>query len=315
MRRISMAAGVAALVLLSGSAWATEWQVPGDFGTIQAAMDSPLVLTGDRILVAPGFHAGAIVTKAVEIKGQGGAVINSGPLPWTTRTFMAGFLFTGQEAQGSGATISHLAFESVEFPVFSRGADNVTVTQCRMKNPIQGISNWLGSSWEISHNVIEDLQTANGGGIGILVGDYTGGERIDNVISHNKITGTLHVASNDGGGYDGTGIVLYADFRWGRDGAVAIAFNRVVKNTVSLKSDRPNVVDVAALELTQSFYPNPTPPSGVFVYQNAIGFNDLRGTVKQIVLTPSSLESSNSISRNLGENRGQGLHPSAFAPH
>jgi len=308
-----MVAGVAALVVLTGTAWAKEWQVPADFATIQAAIDSPMVLAGDRILVAPGFHGGAVVTKAVEIKGQGGAVINSGPLPWPTRTFRAGFLFPGG-GEGNGATISHLAFETVEFPVFSRGADNVTVTQCRMANPIQGISNWLGSDWEISHNVIEDLQTANGGGIGILVGDYTGGVRQDNLISHNKITGTLHVASNDGGGYDGSGIVLYADFRWGRDGAKAIAYNRVVKNKVALKSDRPSVVDVAAIELTQSFYGHPNPSTEVFVFQNAVGFNDLRGTVKQIVLTPSTLDANNSISRNLGENRGQGLHPSAFRP-
>jgi len=29
-----------------------------------------------------------------------------------------------------------------------------------------------------------------------------------NVVSHNLITGTLHVWSDDGGGYNGTGIVL-----------------------------------------------------------------------------------------------------------
>ncbi len=48
---------------------------------------------------------------------------------------------------------------------------------------------------------------------------------------------------------------------------------------------------------------------------NAIGFNDLRGTVSQIALSPTGLDNPVSdISRNLGNNCGQGLHPSVFGP-
>ena len=71
-------------------------------------------------------------------------------------------------------------------------------------------------------------------------------------MAHNKISGTLHVAANDCGGYDGTGIVLFADFRWGQLGATSIAFNRVVKNSVALVSDNPSLVDVVAFELTDT---------------------------------------------------------------
>ena len=144
-----------------------------------------------------------------------------------------------------------------------------------------------------------------------MVGDYSGGTVQDNVVSHNKISGTLHVASNDGGGYNGTGIVLYADFRWGRAGAEAIKENRVVKNKISLVSDTPNVVDVVAIELTDT--KNTTAATSV-VLDNAIGFNDLRGTELQIALTPADLDEVNDISRNLGDNRGHGLHPSVFGP-
>lgn len=301
----------ASLMAFAAADTAKVWHVPADFATIQEAIDSPDVKDGDKILVGPGYHEGAIVNKAVEIKGKGGAVIDSGPLPWSWRTFMAGFLFPGEGA-GSGATISHLRFEIVEFPVFSRGANDVTVEHCTMVNPIQGISDWCGSGWQISRNKIINLQTASGGGIGILVADYRA--ILDginyNVVSHNKITGILHVAPDDCGGYNGVGICLCADFRSGAAGAKEIAYNRVLKNKVSMISDAQETVDIAAIELSQIYYP-PEEPTSIVIYDNAVGFNDLRGTVIQLAFSPPTLDNpTNKISRNLGENRGHGLHPS-----
>jgi hypothetical protein len=55
-------------------------------------------------------------------------------------------------------------------------------------------------------------------------------------------------------------------------------------------------------------------PELMDVFDNVIGFNDLRGTVIQIAFTPVELDTVNKISRNLGDNRGHGLHPSAFGP-
>ena len=213
-----------------GMTAAPIWNVPGDFATIQEAIDAEDVLDGDTILVSAGYHAGATVTKAVQIKGIGRAVINSGPLlaptaPAPINSFMVGLLFDDSGA-GNGATISHLHFDTVEFSVFSRGADNVTATHCTMVNPIQGITNWHGSGWEISHNKIFNLRTYDGGGIGIFLGGRFGGIINNNLVSYNKIIGILHVDENDGGGYNGTGIVLYADFRWwGCPGAEEIAYN------------------------------------------------------------------------------------------
>ncbi len=285
-----------------------DWHVPGDFATIQDAIDSPSVLDGDTIFVAPGNHAGALVTKRVEIRGQDGAVIDNGPLH--PAGLSQGFrLLVGSD----GATISHLQFE-VDLAIMNGAAVNdVTVSHCTFVNTLQGISNWGGSGWTISHNTITDLRTRNGGGIGILVADRNGGTVSNNVISHNKIAGTLHVDPNDGGGYSGTGIVLYADFRWGMPGAVEISHNRVVQNKVSLTSDTPEVVDVVGIELTDTRDDDELDP---VVFDNAVGFNDLRGTVNAIALTPESLADINTISRNLGtdENRGHGQHPSLFGP-
>ena len=291
--------------------------VPEDFATIQEAVDA--ASDGDRILVGPGEWNGAVVTKAVEIKGRGGAVINDGPLYGGPLKF--GFKLYERIGEtvitGSGATISHFTFRGLAFPIFAFKANNVTVEYLTLVNPLQGITNWSGNGWVISHNEIIDLRTSDGGGIGIFIGDYLAveGGVNDSLVSHNKITGTLHVDPNDGGGYNGTGIVLYADFRWGALGAERITNNRVVKNKVGLVSDTPIVVDVVAIELAEEWYPaSPPDPVPIVIHDNAIGFNDLRGTVLQIALTPENLDEVNDISRNLGNNRGHGLHPSAFGP-
>lgn len=285
----------------------TVWHVPSDFATIQEAIDSLDVLAGDKIIVGPGNHAGAIVNKAVEIKGEDGAVISSSAIPLGPS--VVGFLFE-DDYSGSGATISYLQFdETVGFPIMSRGANNVTIEHCTLLNPIQGISNWGGSEWQISHNEIIDLLANGGGGIGIFIGDRweTIGGVNNNLVSHNKITGILYVVGS--GGYSGSGIVLYSDSRYGWPGAEKITNNRVVKNKISLTSDDPEVVDVVAIELTDS---RDGSNLECVIYDNVIGFNDLRGTAIQIALTPEDLDEFNDISRNLGDNRGHGLHPSVF---
>jgi len=288
---------------LIGTASAGNWRVPGDFATIQEALDSPDVAAGDRILVASGEHAGATVNKAVEIRGQGRAVITSGPLELRPGQYV-GFYFDYSGA-GSSARIRNLEFD-VAFPVFSRGADNVIVEHCSMTDPIQGVSAWSGDGWIISHNEINGLRTMNGGGIGILLGSRAGDTADNSLVSYNRIRGTLSVWSEDGGGYNGSGVVLYADFRWGGLGASQITGNRVTHNTIGLVSDDPEVVDVVALELTD------TSGASDIICDNAIGFNDFRGTALQIALTPEELGDCNDISRNLGDNRGHGAHPGPF---
>ena len=305
MRRLlSLAAVVVLLAAGFGSAaTAAEWRVPGDFATIQAAIDSPAVAAGDVILVGPGSHAGALVTKAVEIRGEDGAVIVTGPLHSSGKT--QGFRLL---AGSSGTTISHLAFE-VDLAVINGAAVNsVTVAQNRFTNANQAVTNWGGSGWDISHNDIVDLKTDCGGGIGVLVGDWMAVPAgvTDNLVAHNRISGALHVAPGDCGGYSGAGIVIFADFRWDAPGAVAIAYNRVLKNKVAVVSDTPAVVDINAFEMTDARH-----VVGV-IFENAIGFNDFRGTANQIWLSPAGLADVNALSRNLGTNRGKGLHPSVF---
>lgn len=283
------------------------WQVPGDFATIQQAIDDPGVANGDQIRVmGPGDFAGALVSKSVYIKGIGGAVINTGPAHLSG--LIMGFRFI---AGSDGASISHLTFTTDLSIMNGAAVHDVTISHCTFLNSVQAISNWRGNGWTITHNVITDLRTRNGGGIGILIGDYTGGTVENNVVSHNDISGILHVWENDGGGYAGSGIVLYADFRWGAAGAENIQYNQVVKNKVSMASNNPTVVDIVAFEMTDT---RDDENLDVVLHDNSIGFNDWRGTVIQIALTPENLDEYNNISRNLGNNRRHGMHPSLFGP-
>ena len=282
-----------------------KWTVPGDFSTIADAIADAGVLSGHTIEVAAGSHAGALLTKGVHIKGTGGAVIDTGPMH--PAGLSQGFrLLTGSD----GASISHLTFTTDLSIMNGAAVDDVEVAHCTFQGTLQAVSNWGGSGWSIHHNAIEDLRTRCGGGIGVLIADYTGGVVSANEVSHNRISGQLNVADGDCGGYNGSGIVIFADFRWGRSGAAEMSGNLVTHNSVSLVSSSPGLVDVAAFELTDTRDDDDL----IVLFDNAIGFNDFRGTTLQIALTPASLDQVNSISRNLGSNRGHGLHPSAFKP-
>ena len=325
--RVSVALAALSSLAILGSgkdAEGAHWTVPRDFGSIQAAIDAPAVRDGDVIHVRPGRRRGATVTKAVEIRGDRTIIVN-GPRPWADRPeWKAGFLFPGG-GSGSGATVSGLSFEGVEFPVYSRGADDVSVLRCRMNNPIQGVSNWAsgqwGNAWNVVGNLIVDLRSDCAGGIGVFVGDFLGGTVHDGLVAHNVIRGRLRPAEDDCGGYDGSAVVVYADFRWGNVGAALIEGIRIVKNRVALSSTAPEVVDVVAVELTDT---RDDGSLAAVLKDNDIAYNDLRGTLRPIVLTPAELALVNRIEQNqlaieLDGNRGALAggsleHPRSYRP-
>ncbi|MHC4397592.1 MAG: right-handed parallel beta-helix repeat-containing protein [Planctomycetota bacterium] len=313
---------VTVLVLaVSTTANAVTWNVglAGDFTTIQDAIDSPLVMDGHTLLVSPGNHAGAEVDKSVEIRGEGGAVINDGPELRTTGLFQGFRMLAGSD----GATITHLDFTTVDFPVMNgEGVDEVTVDHCTLSSPIQGISNWNGQGWSITHNVINSLRTRNGGGIGIFVGTYTLlSTANDTLIAHNKITGQVIAPCGEHGGYSTPGIALMSDGR--QDPAGPLSGNRIIKNKISLElvlpdpttcSIIPSEMVCVGIELTDYALYTSTSPD---LTGNKVGFNDVRGVIGiPIALNPDdTVANENAISRNLGDdanNRGHGLHPKAI---
>jgi hypothetical protein len=62
-------------------------------------------------------------------------------------------------------------------------------------------------------------------------------------------------------------------------------------------SDNADLVDIAAVELTDTR----DDPSLAIIFDNFIGFNDLRGTDLQIDLTPDNLDQFNWIMNNSGK--------------
>lgn len=277
---------------------AIDLKCDAGYATITDALAA--AFDGDTILVGAGSHAGAELDKSVEIKGLPGAFIDSGPMHPVGLSY--GFrLLTGSD----GAVISHLTF-STDLAIMNGDAVNdVEIAHNTFLNSLQAVSNWGGDGWYIHHNEIIDLRTWNGGGIGILIADYTGNEANNNIVSNNKIYGTLHVDPADSGGYAGSGIVLYSDHRWGRLGGV-ISGNLIQRNSISLVSDTPLVVDVYAFELTQTSL---VLIPGTEIFDNIIKFNDFRGTTNQLQISPAELEDYNIFNKNLGDSRGHGDHP------
>ena len=318
MKRLLVIVAVLALTAtVMSNSWAKKtWDVPGDFTTIQKAIDSIEVKEGHTIVLGPGNYVGANITKSVKIDGKNEAIITNGPI--NSYGVAQGLVLIDGS---SGTKIRHLKF-NVDLAVMNADSVNdVTIEHCEFKDAVQAISNRGGDRWNITHNIIDNIRTKRieitqlgqtivgyGGGIGILTSDRSGGTANNNVIAYNKITGTLKVADGDPGGYSGNGILLLADFRNSYDGAEDIKENKVVKNKVHLTSDTPDAVDAVAIALVEA--DNTTGKN--IIHDNVIGFNDFRETATQIFLSPSTLEDTNQISRNLGDNRGKGLHPSKF---
>ena len=93
--------------------------------------------------------------------------------PRRQRVRKAGFLFSGDGAD-SGATIADLHFRDVAFPVFSRGADDVSVTATRCGG-LQGVTQlaagqW-GYGWDITHNAILACARTVAAASASLIGD------------------------------------------------------------------------------------------------------------------------------------------------
>jgi hypothetical protein len=280
--------------------------VPTDYPTIQHAVDAPPLIPGDDIIimVASGLHAGAVIDTPVTIKGTDGAMITSGVPYKSGSSLTTAFRL---EDQAHGTEISHLMIPNDTtigyfFAVFSREVDNVSIHHLTIMNSVQGISNYNGSGWDISHNKLFGTNAVNGGGIGIMINAWDGSQDFipdnttadDNIITHNKTEGLVGDV-----GFSGPGILLSSGHGANGWPGGKVTGNKVYKNTcmhtgsngVGFEAD-----DVPAE--TQGLQPG--------IFSNTVSFNDFRGSTNPMAWYPDV--GSNRISRNLGPdaNRGEG---------
>lgn len=290
MRRSASLLVLMCLLLVSSATAAAgdggnTWTVPGDFETIQAAIDSDEVMPGDTIRVGPGNFYGAEVTKGVHIKGKGRAVIDDGPL--LADTFSTGFwLLEGSDR----ASFSQLTF-NVDLGLYSWDIDEVDVHHCRFNNNFQAITNWGGNYWQIQHNTITDI--SNGGaGIAIVVRSGRGTEAQYNVVTHNVISGMVtRIDPEDHDISPGIFLGLFDSF--------PVTGNQILHNKVNLVSAEPDQKQTAGVAfIDYRSEANPDPAACDLLNDNTAAFNDLRGNDHSLYIAPPELADCNSFSKN-----------------
>lgn len=277
--------------------------------TIQGAVD--LAKAGDEIIVVSGTHAGAIIEnkKDLTIRGllrNGRRTVTIGlsrkiAVP-TVETdagpLTAGFILrSGSER----TTIRDLKFKGVALPIYGRGASDVTIENCEIARPVQGITVWDGSRWVIQGNIIKDLLTKGGGGLGIVIGSRDA-EAAENRIVQNKVYGRLRILKTDLGRFIGAGLALIADVGANQNAGVLLVPD--LYGTVSTS----NIIDVTARPAESRTTQDPylcgvmlnqlgddDPMSGCFVRDNGFFATNFGKTKYHKLEKPDGIENCNNI--------------------
>ena len=295
MKRATL--GIICILALAVCVSGKTIHVPRDYPTIQDAVDA--ADPGDKIHVHKGTWSGATVTKAVEIKGIGGAVINDGPWYRPNLPLRFGFFLT---SGASGTKISHFTFEGdgttdkLAFPVFGSATDNVTVEHNTLIMSLQGITNWHGRGWNIRHNELDGLWAFDGGGLGIFLGAYNGTPTNDNKIEHNEIEAHFE---NPPTAYSVGGLTLMSDHLWGDPGG-DIKDNEIKHNKVGVTGN-PNTNACELSDLSDD--PDGQPPwtygfDTDEVIENLFEKNDLEESTIPWAFNPDELVGYNTFINN-----------------
>lgn len=268
------------LALASTPAVAANLFVPSQFGTIQAAVDA--ASPGDRILVAAGPHAGAVIDKWVKISGVGDAtLINDGPI---FGPFHDAFrLFPGADK----TEISDLKIELSgavglqRFGIFAGPSGDPTAIRVAVHNVTfanlnTAISIQNTSGWRITDNIIDGLREHPNAllSTGITVSGSGNCLVANNTIIHNSAgtSGKIYI-----------GINLSASAATGQT-----ENNKVVNNTISVVAAPAFDSDIELFNGTVATCDGPTPIS---VFDNKV----IQNHAENPRLTPSCLIDHNVI--------------------
>ena len=176
----SLLAGALAFVgaaALSG-AGGQVWHVPGDFPTIQAAVDA--AAEGDTILVAPGVYSENVVVSKSRLALRGAGPVS--PVERPSVSDGENVVLDGTDLGGIGIGIYVLGASAAE-PV-----TGVAVSQFEVRNFERGISVQWAAETRVSHNYVHDnldkatpAVAGNGYGIDLTLAWASG-------VSHNLIS-------------------------------------------------------------------------------------------------------------------------------
>lgn len=206
------------------------------FDTIQGAVDA--ASDGNSISVADGNYVGAIVNEDLTIIGAnpGGSVITSG-VPYKDGSSLETAFRLDADADGTeikNFTVDCNAADNFYFAIFSRAANDVVVDSLTVNDPVQGITNYGGSNWQITNNLINYTEAAGGGGIAIYLGAYPPDYTVlnGNIVRGNTITATATAPT-----FTCPGISMGLDLRYGRYGSLTgnedISYNMIVNNDIT----------------------------------------------------------------------------------
>jgi len=275
-------------------------------GNIQDAIDD--ASPGDTINVHAGTYAGAVVDKDVAISGVSGvaSIITSGVPYKVGGTLYTAFRIddTAGGAEISDFTISCNSSEGFYFAVFSRNADDVIVDSLTVNDAVQGITNWGGSNWEITNNVLNNTEAAGGGGIAIWLGALPNYPVCSgNLVQNNTITAMATAPD-----YTCPGIGIGLDLRWGAyddlTGSEDISNNQILNNTITAPGALNGVgVEIGVLGLEG----NTTKIEAMLgtIHDNTIKGNIIEGADLGVYFyTVTNLE----IEQNDIKNCNQGIH-------
>lgn len=252
-----------------------DQSTPTAFQTIQDAVDA--ATDGDTIMIKKGRYAGAIVDKAVNIKGNSQVIIDIGieiySFPYGTRGF---------QVIADGVTISHLTIEGVGIGVEGRGSvdnpvGNIVVSNVDIRNLVTtyrpngtevgafGVYVYRGQEWTIAHNDISLADGFPGYGIYISRGQ-------SNLVAFNSIEHFEQAPANSH--YFGVALLR-------------TQFNKIVHNTILIDAEKRACIYIGHYTSTD----------------NIIGFNDFRGSTVDGLLLLGASADENLIEGNLGLNR------------
>jgi len=205
------------------------------FDVIQDAVDA--ATDGNSIKVADGNYAGAVVSEDLDIIGAnpGGSAIKTGVHyggghPTATTAFRLDAGADGTEIRNF--TIDCNRTDDFFFAVFARAVNDVVLDSLTVNQPVQGISNWGGSNWQITNNTLNETEAAGGGGIAILVGARVGyGTAQGNIIEDNVMTPAATAPT-----FTCPAICVSLDLRYGgyddMTGTEDVSYNKVLRNYI-----------------------------------------------------------------------------------